>query len=410
MVLICSLTLSMIAIPTVGSAQTTDEKIEQKDKEISSLKAKQSELSDQISSLEAEIATIYDKGVALNQKKIDLQEESDKLKKEITTLDKRIEKRTDAIQKQGRDVQVNGQGTKMLEIILNSDSISDAISRVQGISSILSANNKLIEQQKEDKQAVEDKKQGIQDNLVAMEEAAAELDQEKESLVGKQADLNVLKAQADTDTSNAESSKNSLVKEQQEALKAQLEQEAAAKKAEEQKAATQKAEAQKTTETAVASSETPATSQTTSTQPSVETPSETPAQTPTDTPKAGGGGGSQVTPPVVSDSSDATLNALNALRQSHGLNPVSWDAGLAANATSRAAGMQGFNIPSDHWSRGDEVIAFMWAPGNSVIMAWYNETNMQTSTGTGHRDWELNPNMTRVGFGYVGDVIVGHSA
>lgn len=404
------MTLSMVAIPTVGLAQTTDEKIEQKDKEISNLKEKQSELSDQISSLEAEIATIYDKGVALNQKRVDLQEESDNLKNEITTLDKRIDKRTDAIQKQGRDVQVNGQGTKMLEIILNSDSISDAISRVQGISSILSANNKLIEQQKEDKQAVEDKKQGIQDNLVAMEEAATELDQEKEALVGKQADLNVLKAQADTDTSNAESSKNSLVKEQQEALKAQLEQEAAAKKAEEQKAATQKAEAQKATETAAttASSETTTSSEATSTQPSGGTTSN---QTNNNPPVDNNDKDDYTpTPPVVSDSSDATLNALNALRQSHGLNPVSWDAGLAANATSRAAGMQSFNIPSDHWSRGDEVIAFMWAPGNSVIMAWYNETNMQTSTGTGHRDWELNPNITRVGFGYVGSVIVGHSA
>lgn len=401
--LICSMTLSMVALPTVGSAQTTDEKIEQKDKEITNLKAKQSELTEQISSLEADIAAIYDKGVALNQKKNDLQEESDKLKKEITVLDKRIEKRTDAIQKQGRDVQVNGQGTKMLEIILNSDSISDAISRVQGISSILSANNKLIEQQKEDKQAVEDKKQGIQDNLVAMEEAATELDQEKESLVEKQADLNVLKAQADTDTSNAENSKNSLVKEQQEALKAQLEKEAAAKKEEEKKAAAQKASDTEAT----ASSQTTTSSEPASTQTSSGTSTENPG---TNTPSTGGSTGNQVTPPVVSDSSDVTLNALNALRQSHGLNPVSWDAGLAANATSRAASMQSFNIPSDHWSRGDEVIAFMWAPGNSVIMAWYNETNMQTSTGTGHRDWELNPNITRVGFGYVGDVIVGHSA
>ena len=47
---------------------------------------------------------------------------------------------------------------------------------------------------------------------------------------------------------------------------------------------------------------------------------------------------------------------------------------------------------------------------NSVIMAWYNETNMVTASGSGHRDWEINPGITRVGFGYSGSTIVGHSA
>ena len=111
-------------------------------------------------------------------------------------------------------------------------------------------------------------------------------------------------------------------------------------------------------------------------------------------------------------SGDATLDALNALRASHGLNPVSWDAGLAATASARASLINGNggSIPNDHWSRADEVIAILFAPGSTVINAWYNETNMTTASGTGHRDWEINPSITRVGFGYSGGVIVGHSA
>ncbi|MFX4102600.1 CAP domain-containing protein, partial [Enterococcus faecalis] len=115
----------------------------------------------------------------------------------------------------------------------------------------------------------------------------------------------------------------------------------------------------------------------------------------------------QTPPPVAAD---PTINALNVLRQSLGLRPVVWDAGLAASATARAAQVEAGGIPNDHWSRGDEVIAIMWAPGNSVIMAWYNETNMVTASGSGHRDWEINPGITRVGFGYSGSTIVGHSA
>lgn len=103
---------------------------------------------------------------------------------------------------------------------------------------------------------------------------------------------------------------------------------------------------------------------------------------------------------------------MNALRASHGLKPVSWDAGLAATATSRASLINGNGgaIPNDHWSRGNEVIAILFSPGADVINAWYNETNMTTATGSGHRDWEINPSITRVGFGYSGSVIVGHSA
>ncbi len=136
--------------------------------------------------------------------------------------------------------------------------------------------------------------------------------------------------------------------------------------------------------------------------------SEQPVQptTPSDNGNNGGQtGGGTVTPPTPepeqptpAPSADPTINALNVLRQSLGLRPVVWDAGLATSATARAAQVEAGGIPNDHWSRGDEVIAIMWAPGNSVIMAWYNETNMVTASGSGHRDWEINPGITRVGF------------
>lgn len=74
-------------------------------------------------------------------------------------------------------------------MILNAESISDAVGRVQAISSILTANNDLVKQQKEDKKLVETKKVDIQKNLVAVEDATKQLEQEKESLVSKQADL-----------------------------------------------------------------------------------------------------------------------------------------------------------------------------------------------------------------------------
>lgn len=414
-----SLTLLIVGLMTAGGAlapisamaETADKKIEQQDKEISALKEKQKSVTTQIASLEEEISSIYDKGIELNRQKTSLTQESEQLKKDIAALDVRINKRTEAIQNQGRNVQVNGQGAQILDMILNAESISDAVGRVQAISSILTANNDLVKQQKEDKKLVETKKADIQKNLVAVEDATKQLEQEKESLVSKQADLNVLKAEVDSETAGAENSKNELVKKQQETLKAQLA--AEAKQAENKKAAA--AKEQKTTQTTASETPTaPSTSEevevpeSNSTEQTNTTPSENNSTDQGNTTPSEGPKDPTPTPPVTS--ADATFQALNALRTANGLNPVSWDAGLAASAGARASMMLDYQIPSDHWNRGDEVIAFMFAPGNSVIMAWYNETNMVSPSGTGHRDWEMNPSMTRVGFGYAGDVIVGHSA
>lgn len=114
---------------------------------------------------------------------------------------------------------------------------------------------------------------------------------------------------------------------------------------------------------------------------------------------------------TATTSADSTLNALNALRASKGLNPVSWDASLAAAATQRAQQIlaSNYTIPNNHWSTAGEVLAFYYSAGTDVINAWYTERNMISATGTGHRDWELDPSTTKVGFGYAGQVIVGRS-
>lgn len=405
--------VALTAVPISSFAETSQD-IESKNKEISALKSKKSDVSQQITTLESEIQEIYDKGIELNQKKTSLANSSKQLEKEITDLNTRIEKRTEAIQNQGRNVQVNGQSSKMLDILLNAESVSDAVGRIQAISNIMSANNDLIKQQQEDKDAVVEKQADIKDNLKSIDEANEQLGTERDNLVAKQADLNVLKGDIDSQTATAENAKSALMKQQQDALKAQQEQAAKEKQAKE--AATQ-ASTSKQAETATSSSSEATTTNSTQSSASESSTSGGGTASSDDTNKQLIGepskpdNGDNNPPKIVeSNSADATFQELNKLRVAHGLNPVSWNDGLAASAAGRAAGMQDYNIPSDHWRRGDEVIAFMFAPGNSVIMAWYNETNMQTSSGTGHRDWELNPNMTSVGFGYVGDVIVGHSA
>ena len=90
---------------------------------------------------------------------------------------------------------------------------------------------------------------------------------------------------------------------------------------------------------------------------------------------------------------------MNQYRQAAGLQPVTYDAGLARTAQSRAQQMAG-TVDQAHYSQtyGYEVVAIQFGSGAPAIEAWYNETNMIAAPG--HRNWLLSKTTTRVGFGY----------
>lgn len=118
----------------------------------------------------------------------------------------------------------------------------------------------------------------------------------------------------------------------------------------------------------------------------------------------------EATVATVGSADMSTFDALNALRQSHGLAPLTFDNDLAARAQARAQQMANLGgVASDHYSTAGEVVAIDYAPGTSVVNAWFNETNMMPVGTTGHRDWEMNAGYSRVGIAIVGNVIVGEA-
>ena len=84
-VLLCSLTLSAIATPSIALADNVDKKIEEKNQEISSLKAKQGDLASQVSSLEAEVSSVFDESMALREQKQTLKANQNNYNKKLQT-------------------------------------------------------------------------------------------------------------------------------------------------------------------------------------------------------------------------------------------------------------------------------------------------------------------------------------
>ncbi len=208
--LACSLLFTVVAAPAIAFADDFDTQIQQKNKEITELQSKQAALQSQISSLEAEVAGINAKAQELFAKKETLTKETEQLQQEIADLEVRIERREEAIRNQARDVQVNGSQTTLIEAVINADSITDAIGRVQAMSTIVNANNDLVTQQKEDKQAVEDKKIENETKLGEIQETHVTLEAQKGELERSQADLAVAKADYALQQASKESEKDAI--------------------------------------------------------------------------------------------------------------------------------------------------------------------------------------------------------
>lgn len=210
-VVIVSTVLSGILVAPVATfADNYDSQIEQKNSEINDLKSKQSEAQDQIDRLETSINKINKKADELLKEQSTLREETVQLQKDIEVLTERIAKRQEAIRNQARDVQVNNQSSVYVKALLDATSFTDALGRLKAMTTIVNANNDLVNQQKADKKAVEDKKA---ENEAKQEEIAknqATLEEQKGTLEAKQADLNVLKVSLAEQQATKESEKQSL--------------------------------------------------------------------------------------------------------------------------------------------------------------------------------------------------------
>ncbi|WP_431021678.1 coiled-coil domain-containing protein [Enterococcus cecorum] len=209
-VIVSTVLAGTLVAPITTFADNYDSQIEQKNSEINDLKSKQSEAQSQIDSLESSINKINKKADELLKEQSTLREETVQLQKDIEVLTERIAKREEAIRNQARDVQVNNQSSVYVKALLDATSFTDALGRLKAMTTIVNANNDLVNQQKADKKAVEDKKA---ENEAKQEEIAknqATLEEQKGTLEAKQADLNVLKASLAEQQATKESEKQAL--------------------------------------------------------------------------------------------------------------------------------------------------------------------------------------------------------
>ena len=275
--LLSTVLVSQGAVLSSVKANTTDEKIAAQDSKISELTTQQKEAQKQVDEIQTKVSAIQSEQEKLQSENEKLQEESKKLEGEIAELSKNIVARNESLENQARSAQTNGTATSYINTIINSNSITEAISRVVAMSEIVSANNKMLQQQKEDKKAIAEKQVANNDAINTVVANQQTLADDAQALTTKQAELKVAELNLAAEKATAESEKATLLEQKAAA-------EAEAKAAAEAEAAYKAKQAsQQETVTASANTTFVAQVQATSTSSSSdeEESSYTPAPTPT---------------------------------------------------------------------------------------------------------------------------------
>jgi len=233
--IITSMLLSALALTQGASlvnvhADTTDDKIAAQNNKINSLNAQQQAAQAQVDQIQSQVSAIKSQQEKLQAENEKLTAESEKLSAEIDELSKNIVARNESLANQARSAQTSGTVTSYINTIVNSSSITEAISRVTAMNEIISANNKMLEQQKADKEAIAEKQIANNEAINTVIANQQTLADDAQALTTKEAELKVAQINLAAEKASAEGEKNSL-----------LEQKAAAQKAAEAAAAAEAA-------------------------------------------------------------------------------------------------------------------------------------------------------------------------
>lgn len=222
-ILLSTVVLSQGAAFINVKADSTDDKIAAQDSKINNITAQQQTAQSQVDAIQSQVTALQQQQTDLQAENDKLNTESKKLSGEIEELSKNIVARNDSLANQARSAQTSGSATSYINTVINSGSITEAISRVAAMNEIFSANNKMLEQQKKDKEAIAEKQQENNQAINTVIANQQQLADDEQALSTKQAELKVAQLNLAAEKSSAENEKNSLLEQKAAAEKAAAE-------------------------------------------------------------------------------------------------------------------------------------------------------------------------------------------
>ena len=219
-ILLSTVALSQGTIVAGVSAESTDDKIAAQDSKINSINQQQQSAQAQVDQIQGQVSEIKKQQEDLQAENDRLNEESERLSAEIDELSKNIVARQESLANQARSAQTTGTATSYINAIVSSGSLTEAISRISAMNEIADANNKMLQEQKRDKEEIAQKQKENNDAINTVIANKQQLEDDAQALSTKEAELKVAQLNLAAEKSSAENEKNALLQQKAEAEKA----------------------------------------------------------------------------------------------------------------------------------------------------------------------------------------------
>lgn len=226
---LCALTLT--TTPLSALADEYDQKIADQDKKISDLQQTEQSAEDQKAALEQQVAAVEQEVNAVLKEKTNEEKKLSDLTAKIATLQEKIQKREEQIRNQARDVQTKQDSGSIVDAVINSKSLGEAVKKTMAVSTILTASKNIMEQQTKDKDELEKLEKEAEQRLQVINKKTTELKAKQEQLIqtklDQQVKINEIQASIATEKDQKdkfEKQKEDAEKKRQAALKALEEQ------------------------------------------------------------------------------------------------------------------------------------------------------------------------------------------
>ena len=207
-VLVSGVTLSAAASV---HAEDYDSQIAATNNAISNLASQQEAAQAQVATIQSQVSTLRTQKTELEAKNAELEKVSADLESEIQELSSKIVARQDSLAKQARSAQQNNTATSYINSILNSKSISEAITRITAISKVVTANNDMLTKQESDQKELAAKQEQNQAAINEIATNKAELETTEAGLTTQQAELEAAQVALAAELATAQDEKTSLV-------------------------------------------------------------------------------------------------------------------------------------------------------------------------------------------------------
>ena len=219
-ILLSTVALSQGAVIAGVSADSTDDKIAAQNNKINSINEQQQSAQAQVDQIQGQVSEIKQQQENLQAENDRLNEESERLSAEIDELSKNIVARQESLANQARSAQTTGTATSYINAIVSSGSLTEAISRISAMNEIADANNKMLQEQKRDKEDIAQKQKENNDAINTVIANKQQLEDDAQALSTKEAELKVAQLNLAAEKSTAENEKNALLQQKAEAEKA----------------------------------------------------------------------------------------------------------------------------------------------------------------------------------------------